>query len=158
LGHKRQWNGRRLNRLKELEFEKENKRMPKYKAAQEEKKQAAEPVTAVHNHDGQSARLGDSWWYGSQAATVNKPKPAIRYDLVPANGITAIAVAMTDGLKKYNKNDWVRQLTANRSEFVIDKFNHALQHILNMNVIGINREDLSHALADLAIIAEIFAF
>jgi hypothetical protein len=105
---------------------------------------------------------------GKQKATQVEPqkaepekiehKIAIRYDLVPANGITAIAVAMTDGLKKYNKNDWVRQLTANRSEFVIDKFNHALQHILNMNVIGINREDLSHALADLAIIAEIFAF
>lgn len=70
--------------------------------------------------------------------------------LVPREGIILAALGMQDGLKKYPRDDWKKyQLD---ETFVNDKLNHALHHLLRFSECGYNK-DLTHALADLCIVA-----
>lgn len=76
-----------------------------------------------------------------------------KISLVPRAGIIAAASAMEDGLEKYERNDWLSRLC---SDYGVEKFDHAMAHLLKFGEDFSDARELAHAIADLCIVAEVF--
>ena len=77
-------------------------------------------------------------------ATRSSDADGVRYDLVPAEGVEAVAKAMYVGAVTHGDNNWKKGL---RNSILV---NHAMRHIIEYMKEGNTSEDhVGHALANL---------
>ena len=83
-------------------------------------------------------------------ATRSADAEGVRYDLVPPEGIEAVAKAMSVGATTHGAHNWKKGL---RNSILI---NHALRHIVEyMKEGSVNEDHIGHALANLMMLNDL---